>query len=387
MHVAIDATNIRQGGGITHLSQLIGAADPLEAGVSHITLWACKQTADLLPNRSWLTKLSPPWAEVRWLGRMLGQQFLLGREITNRRCDVLFSPGCTTPIGLKVPVVVMSQNMLPFEKEEALYFGRYSMMRLKMGLLALTQSRSIRKAQGVVFLSNYARDAISNFVGGLSQSVTTIPHGIDSRFLIYPRQQEGRLGCGNKELKLLYVSTQMPYKHHLELMQAVTALRRRGRDVTLKMVGSHVSPYSCKLARHRSMLDPQNKFLQDLGHIDFSRLHEVYEQSDMFVFASSCENLPNILIEAMAAGLPIACSQKGPMPEVLGDAGLYFEPTSPASIEHAILTLADDPRLREQLARRAWLHAQSYSWELCARSTFRFVTQIARQHSMTSTLI
>jgi glycosyltransferase involved in cell wall biosynthesis len=66
-------------------------------------------------------------------------------------------------------------------------------------------------------------------------------------------------------------------------------------------------------------------------------------KSDIFVFASSCENMPNTLIEGMAAGLKIACSSRGPMPEVLKDAGYYFDPESPVSISKAIEQIILNP--------------------------------------------
>ena len=132
--------------------------------------------------------------------------------------------------------------------------------------------------------------------------------------------------------------------------------------------------------RERLALDPDGSFLHDLGHVDFDLLHELYQHVDVFVFASSCENLPNILIEAMAAGLPIACSERGPMPEVLGDAGVYFDPEEPVSIVSAIQKLGDDASLRALLAQRAWQRAQDYSWARCARETLNFVAFVTQEH-------
>ena len=73
-----------------------------------------------------------------------------------------------------------------------------------------------------------------------------------------------------------------------------------------------------------------------LGGIAFDEIHHCYMSSDAFVFASSCENLPNILIEAMASGMPIICSSLGPMPEVLGEQGLYFDPFEPETLKSGI---------------------------------------------------
>ena len=100
-------------------------------------------------------------------------------------------------------------------------------------------------------------------------------------------------------------------------------------------------------------------------------------KTGLIVFASSYENMPNILLEGMAAGLPIACSSLGPMPEVLGDAGVYFHPEDPDDIARALNELIDSPDLRAQLARAAFDRAQKYSWKRCANETFDFLAEIA----------
>ncbi|NBW52238.1 MAG: glycosyltransferase family 1 protein, partial [Betaproteobacteria bacterium] len=164
MHLAINASNIRHGGGVTHLSQLLSAANPADSGIVHVTVWACAATLAQLPDKPWLTKLSPAWTEAGLFRRLLGQQFLLGREIARCGCDVLFSPGGTVPFPVNVPVVTMSQNMLPFEPEEAIRFGRWSWMRLKMWLLRQSQGRSFKKADGLIFLTEFARKGVSRWL-------------------------------------------------------------------------------------------------------------------------------------------------------------------------------------------------------------------------------
>ncbi len=91
--------------------------------------------------------------------------------------------------------------------------------------------------------------------------------------------------------------------------------------------------------------------------------------------------MPNILLEGMAAGLPIACSDRGPMPEVLGDAGVYFNPEDPASIAKAIRHLIESPELREQKAQAAFQRAQQYSWARCAEETFGFLVCVLDEHA------
>ncbi len=82
----------------------------------------------------------------------------------------------------------------------------------------------------------------------------------------------------------------------------------------------------------------------------------------------------------MAAGLPIACSNRGPMPEVLGDAGVFFDPESVDDTVKSLEKLIHNPSLREELAHRAYSQSQRFSWEQCAEKTFSFLAEIARAY-------
>ena len=123
--------------------------------------------------------------------------------------------------------------------------------------------------------------------------------------------------------------------------------------------------------------DPKETFIHYLGEIPYSKLFYLYQQADAFVFASSCENMPNILLEAMASGVPIACSNRGPMPEVLSDAGVYFDPEKPLDITSALKRLMDFPNIRAENANSAYEKTKFYTWENCAHNTFAFLNQIA----------
>lgn len=381
LHLGIDASNIRQGGGLTHLSRLLWAATPASAGVGKVTIWACSAARETFPlHHPWLECRHEAWMEGSLPQRMLSQQSRIARAVQEAGCDVLFSPGGTLPGVCGVPMVTMSQNMLPFEPQEAALFGRWSFMRLKMRVLRFTQGRSFRRADGVVFLTRYAAAAVTKALGGAVRSFALVPHGIETRFLQAPREPRPLADCSAaKPLKLLYVSITMPYKHQLEVAMAIKSLRDEGLPVEMRFVGAPWGEYGERLKRMIHALDPKREFLLWDGPEPFETLHGRYRASDLFLFASSCENMPNILIEAMAAGLPVACSDRGPMPEVLGDAGVYFNPQSPASIASAIRELAEDADLRAKLSHEAWRRAQDYSWERCARETFQFIADVGHR--------
>ena len=121
------------------------------------------------------------------------------------------------------------------------------------------------------------------------------------------------------------------------------------------------------------------KFTKQLEFVKHFEIPELLLKSDIFDFASSCENMPNILLETMASGLPIACSNRGPMPEVLGQAGVFFNPEQPEDIARALLELIESPQARTELARASYGRVQEYSWLRCADETFRFLVGVIQQ--------
>lgn len=366
--IGIDGSNIRAGGGLTHLSQLIAHADPKEHGIHAVVVWGGQTLLSKLPKKSWLKKIYVPILDKSLPHRMFWQQFTLPNEVKNENCSVLFSPGGTLPRRISVPTVTMSQNMLPFEPHEAARFG-LSFMRFKMFLLNLSQSRSFRSAQGLIFLTEYAKKEVIRACPGISAKVALIPHGIEPRFRIEPRKEF------SKPFRLLYVSIVDVYKHQIEVARAVYELKSQGVSIIVTFVGGAYGPALTKLQSILNELDPRSEFIKYEGEVPFEDLHAFYKNSDGFIFASSCENLPNILIEAMSAGLPIACSDKGPMPEVLKNHGIYFNPEEVSSISQALRELINNPSQSLKWAQGAYRESTQYSWMRCAKETFDFISK------------
>ncbi len=375
--VGIDASNVRAGGGLTHLSQLLHAARPQESGIERVVVWSGRRTLDQLPKRSWLEKVHVPLLDGSLPVRTLWQQFLLPRCLRRNGCGVLFSPGGTLPWLVSLPSVVMSQNLLPFERKEAARFG-FRFARLKMALLRRIQSRSIKGADGLIFLTQYARETVFSAIKHSSTNTAIIPHGIEGRFFCPPRPAEPRSALSfASPFRLLYVSIVDVHKHQWHVVRAGGLLRERGLPIEVDLIGPAYPPALRRLRKVLEEIDSAGLFAHYKGPVSFRELHASYHHADGFVFASSCENLPNILLEAMAAGLPIACSNMGPMPEVLGEAGFYFDPEEPADIARALQELIEQHDLRLELAHKAYARARGYSWERCAAETFAFIAECA----------
>jgi glycosyltransferase involved in cell wall biosynthesis len=178
-------------------------------------------------------------------------------------------------------------------------------------------------------------------------------------------------------LRALYVSIVDVYKHQGNVARAVHALRAAGLPIAIDFVGPAYAPALAPFQATLRELDPEARGLRYAGSVPFEKLHELHRDADVFVFASSCENMPNVLLEGMAAGLPIACSNRGPMPEVLGEVGVLFDPERPEEIAAALRRLAEDTALRRRLAQAASERARQFSWERCARETLAFIAKCA----------
>jgi glycosyltransferase involved in cell wall biosynthesis len=351
---------------------ILREADPAAHRIREFRVWASRQTIDRLPVRREVVGIHVPMLDRALPWRLYWQVTRL--PALARECDLLFVPGGNAPYRV-TPLVTMCRNMLPFEWSEARRYG-VSLETLRLLLLRLGQSRSFRRADGLIFLTRYTHDAVTR-VARPRGAVRIIPHGIDEQFRAAPRPQRAIEDCSeSRPFRLLYVSIIDHYKHQWHVAEAVARLRGRGIPVVLDFVGP---AYPTALARLRSVLDrldPRATYLRYRGPVPFEKLPDLYRGAELFVFASSCENMPNILVEAMAAATPIACAQRGPMPEILGDAGVYFDPERPDEIERALETLIGDVELRRRCAERAHERALGFSWERCARETLAFMAEI-----------
>ena len=379
LRIGIEASNLRESGGLTHLVELLRAAEPSEHGIGEVLVWAGEKTLDSLPKKKWLTPMREPLLNQFLLARIYWQKFKLS-EAAERKCDILFVPGGSYEGNFR-PYVTMNPNLLPFERSEYRRFG-VSWMAFKMAILRLTQSASFRKANGMIFLTEYGRGVVMQRVKKLAGDWTIIPHGVNPAFRLAPRLAKAMADYSQTSpFHLLYVSNVYPYKHQWNVAEAVHELRQAGFWVELDLVGSAYPPALKRLQDVIKRIDPDGKFIHYHGEIPYAEMPAWYQRADGFVFASSCESFSISLLEAMTAGLPIACSNRGPMPQLLGDAGIYFDPEQQESISAGLVSLLQDKTRRGQIAQKAYERAQDYSCDRCARETLDFLAQTARRYT------
>lgn len=375
MILGIDASNIRAGGGTTHLIELLKAADPTNFGISKIIIWSVQKTLERIEDRPWLVKICPPLLNKTAFHRSYWQFFCLKNAAKSHNCDSIFIPGGNF-IGSYRRVITMSQNLLPFQLFELQRNG-ISWTTVRFLLLRLLQIRSFRKSDGIIFLTNYARNVIIQTIKKTKGKVTTIPHGINNLFFNMPKTQRTIQEYSfDNPFQIIYVSTINVYKHQWHVVESIKILRNSGLPVSLVLIGPATRNSFKRLHHSLSEIDPENKFIHYIGQIPYKDMPLYYNKSDLCLFASSCENLPIILLEGMASGLPVTCSDKGPMPEILGDSGIYFNPEDPYDIARKLEQLILQPDLRFTLSCKSYQKAKQYTWKRCADETFNFIKNV-----------
>jgi glycosyltransferase involved in cell wall biosynthesis len=367
--IGIDASRNRSGGAIAHLVGILSEGNPLSFGISEVHLWSYKSLLDAIPDQPWLIKHNPPALERSIFTQLWWQRFGFPVEVELTGCNIVLNTDAGT-ISAVQPAVTMSRDMLSYEPGVIELFG-FSKARLRLILLRYMQNRSLRAADGVIFLTQYAAKIIQQSCGTL-RSIAYIPHGVGSAFKqaqqvsVWPK-------VGERPIRCLYVSNAELYKYQWVVVQAISLLRKRGHNLTLSLVGGGKGPAQKLMQDAIAVLDPSGEFVEQLAFLPQQELPNHLAHADLFVFASSCENMPNTLVEAMAVGMPIACSNRGPMPEVLGDGGVYFDPKDADSITEAIEQIIQSSALRLAIAQRAELLSQQYNWKRCADETWAFV--------------
>lgn len=332
---------------------------------------------DKLPKPPWLCKHCPAALDGGLVGQLWWEHFRLPKELQQINCDVLFNVDAGTVCRFR-PAVTMSQDMLSYEPGEIERFG-WGKARARLHVLQYLQVASLRFADGAIFLTRHAAKIIQQYTGPLPK-MAFIPHGIGEDFVGTAPVPNGWRSI-TRPLRCLYVSNVAPYKHQWHVVRAIKFLRDNGNDVQLTLTGGGSGGAALQAQRRLDSelanSDPKREFIRQLGFLPQAALPALLSESDFFIFASSCENMPITLLEAMAVGLPIACSNRGPMSEVLEDGGVYFDPEDPHSIAAAIDLLIADTELCSQLAARAKQLSRKYSWRRCADETFTFLKDIA----------
>ncbi len=304
---------------------------------------------------------SPDWSAhplVNIFWHLLRLPMLLKRH----RCDLVFLPAGNRRLAwwYGVPslgtVHDLSQLHIP---------QKYDPLRMFYVMRLLP--RMMRRLTRVIAVSDSTRRDLENYAKVPGERIEVIPNGADlSRF--FPRDREAaktELGArmGLPRDFLLYIARlEHPGKNHVRLLEAFSRLQGlTQRPYKLVLVGGRWNGAEVIEAKVKELgLEKQVIFP---GFVPNETLPFLYAAADLLVFPSLFEGFGIPLLEAMASGTPVCASNISSIPEVVGDAGLLFDPMEPAAIAFAIHRLLDDQELRERLIARGLARAPQFTWD------------------------
>ncbi|MCX6624032.1 MAG: glycosyltransferase family 1 protein [Acidobacteria bacterium] len=296
------------------------------------------------------------------------------KVVRELRPDVLFySSGSIVGGVTGVPVVAPCHSLLYFDDTE---YGKYRYSKVWWRNLRRMRKRHralYPEAAGVIFFSPYSQKLVVGNVPGIKRWAV-IPHGVETQFLADTPTPTIERSPRN----ILYASTVAMYKHQWNVVRAIKQLRESsGEDYQLFLAGGDADGLGWRKLQQVLDQEQARSFTHVLGGVSHAAMASLYRKADLFVYASSCEAFGITLLEAMASGLPIACSRRTGLPDLLRDSGVYFDPEDSSQIASAVAQLCADKMKRRQYAERAMRYAREYTWSRCAERTFEFLRDVA----------
>jgi glycosyltransferase involved in cell wall biosynthesis len=290
-----------------------------------------------------------------------GEQQLLPGLATRAGVDLLHSLGNTAPVRGGFRRVVTVHDLIHRVHPEA-HFGHAALAMKWLVQLA------VRRSDRVIVPSQNTRTDLIRLTSASADIVDVVPNGVASPPKVpagAASDVRGRLDLGERPI-LLSASAMRPHKNLRRLLDALAVIPPERRPVLV--LPGYRTEHEEELRRHAAQLDLGGD-VRFPGWISSEDLEGLFAAASAFVFPSLYEGFGLPVLEAMARGVPVACSGGGSLAEVAGDAALLFDPERPAAIAAAIETLLGSPEEAERLRVAGRERVGRFSWAAAARGT------------------
>ena len=309
------------------------------------------------------------YAVVR--GDFLWSQTFLPLELYKRKAlgqsiQVFFSPAHYLPRFCPIPTVVTIHD---------LSFFYYPDEFLKKDLYQLKNwtKYSVEKAKKIIAVSNTTKKDIIKFYNIPEEKIDVIYNGYEKE--IHPRgeaKKQPKLHLGGvKQKYILYVGTLQPRKNVGCLIDAYSLFRNQRPEFKLIIVGKKGWLYEHIFKKVEDLNLKKNVIFK--GYVSDIELTNLYKNAFCFVLPSLYEGFGLPLLEAMRFGSPVISSFTSSLPEVGGDACIYFDPNSPQELSKKLQQLSDNRKLRSDLIKRGRERIKLFSWKKCAEHTLNLL--------------
>lgn len=308
--------------------------------------------------------------EIKWEEDRDAQMNFL---IDYNRIEIMFSPlFFIAPEKCSVPTVA---SILDVQHE---FFPEYFERKVLESIRSSTHT-TLEQVDGIITISNFSKETISEKYNVNPKKIQVTYLNSDECFetdLNEEKLLKIKKKIGYKYL--FYPANTWPHKNHMNLLKAYVILKNK-YNMDMKLVftgdGKQEQDEIKQFIRMNSLEDN----ISYLGYLPQGDMPYVFANAEILVFPSVFEGFGIPLVEAMRAGTPIVCSQCGSIPEVAGEAALYFDAYNPEDIAEKIYLLQSDETLKKNLINKGKRQAQRYSWKRCAEDTFEYLNKIYSQ--------
>ena len=314
------------------------------------------QTQSNLPKENKYFKYNVVPGKFLW-----SQIFLPFALYFNKNIDVFFSPAHYLPRFCPVPQVVTIHDLA------YLYFPDDFTKKDLWQLINWT-NLSIKKATQIIAVSKTTKkDIVKNYQIN-ENKISVVYNGFekqDQRSNI--KNQSDSLKIKNKEKFILFVGTIQPRKNLSVLIDAFSEFALTNKDFKLIIVGKKGWLYN-DIFEKVKIMKLKDKIIF-AGHVDDNELVGYYKNAFCLVLPSLYEGFGIPVLEAMSYGCPVISSFTSALPEVGGDASLYFDPKNSGDLLEKLRELKDNKELRKELILKGRQRIKNFSWEKCGRET------------------
>jgi glycosyltransferase involved in cell wall biosynthesis len=295
---------------------------------------------------------------VQWV---LGEQTLLPPLAMRAGVDLVHSLASTAPLWGRFRKVVTVHDLIYARFPEA-----HAGLRDK-GMKVLVP-QAVRRSDRVIADSTSTRDDLVGMLGVQPDRIDVVALGLGGVQRAPPmdeREVRVRFDLGERRV-LLSLSAKRPHKNLLALIGALA--RTPSEDRPVLVLPGYPTAHEVELREHAASEGVAGD-VRFPAWVSADELEGLWALAEAFVFPSLYEGFGLPVLEAMARGVPVACSNASSLPEVAGDAALLFDPHDESAIAEAMRRLLDDPKLREQLRAHGLAQVAQFTWERTARLT------------------
>jgi len=320
-------------------------------------------------------------ADFRWYG--LTEQILFPAAIRRQKIDLMHFPHFNVPVFYfgRYLVTVHDLILRYFGTRRSSTLGAVKYYFKNLGYKVVFWL-AVKRAEKIITVSDYVKkDLIKNFHFQPEKIVVT-PEGAPPRSLPFPGLRYKLREFGLTKPYLIYVGNAYPHKNLERLIKAFEILTGDlKKDFQLALVGEEDYFYERLQAEAKDSILSEPEIFERIVFTDFvadEDLWLLYQNASLYVFPSLCEGFGLPPLEAMSQGVPVVCSGATCLPEILGEAAIYFDPLSPRDMAEKINQVLDDEKLRRDLIAKGFEQIKKYSWKEMGEETLKVYSAIER---------